>query len=316
MTVEPPRARGQYLATLLANQPVCRDHFRLVLGAPYLPPTAPGQFIQLQCRRLDPQTSAREVAWQSGSPPTLTQPELTNREPFLRRPLSLAGRRQTPQGAELDVIYRVIGAGTGWLSRAQPGEQLSLIGPLGNAFRIGPAPRAAIVGGGVGIPPMMYLAEALAAAGKEVVAFSGARARDLLPLELTCQDPSPAGHPLMCVREFADLGIPSVVATDDASAGFAGVVSEALRNWLSAHLPEPAELAVYCCGPEPLMRAVSEIALSRGYACQLALERHMACGLGTCQSCVVKIRDQSPRGWAFKLCCTDGPVFDAQDVLW
>jgi len=72
----------------------------------------------------------------------------------------------------------------------------------------------------------------------------------------------------------------------------------------------------YCCGPEALMKAVGEICITRGIECQLALERYMACGMGTCQSCNVRIRDDSTRGWSYKLCCTDGPIFDAREVVW
>jgi dihydroorotate dehydrogenase electron transfer subunit len=309
--------RGTFVATVTENRRLCDEHYRLRLRLEQFPPTRPGQFLQLQCRDLSPQVTSREVEWPPMGP-RLTQPELTNREPFLRRPFSLGGRRELPAGGcELDILYRTIGAGTHWLTGANAGLQLSILGPLGNGFTVrDEKPLAAIVGGGVGIPPMMYQAEALVSAGRKVVAFCGSRTGKLLPLTLAGERPSAAGHPAMCAEEFTRLGIPCVIATDDGSVGAAGVVSESLRDWLNANLPEAKDLVVYACGPEPMMRAVADICLSRDYECQLALERHMACGMGTCQSCVCKIRSENESGWAFKLVCTDGPVFDARNVLW
>ena len=111
-------------------------------------------------------------------------------------------------------------------------------------------------------------------------------------------------------------GCQESIATDDGSLGRAGFVDQAFEHWLDQAGLGAEDLVVYACGPEAMMQAVAEICLLREIECQLALERHMACGMGTCQSCVVKIRDGSDRGWSFKLCCTDGPVFDARDVVW
>ena len=107
-----------------------------------------------------------------------------------------------------------------------------------------------------------------------------------------------------------------MIATDDGSLGYPGLVSEAFGRWLTTLEIDPKQLTTYACGPEPMMQAVGEICTPRGIGCQLALERHMACGMGTCQSCVVKIREKSDRGWSYKLCCADGPVFEAADVIW
>jgi dihydroorotate dehydrogenase electron transfer subunit len=105
------------------------------------------------------------------------------------------------------------------------------------------------------------------------------------------------------------------IASDDGSIGFAGLVSEAFAAWLKDHQFGPEQITVYSCGPEPMERAIADLCAMRDIECQLALERHMACGMGTCQSCVVKITDDQA-GWQFKLCCTDGPVFDAKTILW
>ena len=311
--------RGTFAGEVLANELICDNHYRMILDLAGFPPTRPGQFIQLLCRPPGEQASFREIDWPADRPPTFTQPELTDRETMLRRPLSLAGRRDHARGAvELDLLYRISGTGTRWLSGAEPGRTLSLLGPLGNAFALWPEkPIAALVGGGVGIPPMLYLAEALAAAGKTVVAFNGARTAALLPLRLL-----PAGHvstegrPARCVAEFATYGAQAVVATEDASLGFAGLVSEPFARWLAEQTEAAANVAAYACGPEPMMQAVAEICRASGVRCEVSLERHMACGMGTCQSCICKLRADNQRGWAYRLCCTDGPVFDAQQIIW
>jgi NAD(P)H-flavin reductase len=163
---------------------------------------------------------------------------------------------------------------------------------------------------------MLYLARILSEAGKDVVAFNGARSASLLPLRLA---PSVAvseqGSPALCVAEFAAMDVPAVVTTDDGSLGFDGLISQPFESWLAER--DPGDVVVYSCGPEPMMRAIGEACRARGIECYLSLERHMACGMGTCQSCVCKTRDRSvERGWSFSLCCTDGPVFPAGEIVW
>jgi len=310
--------RGTFACEVLDNERICDDHHRLVLDLREFPPTQPGQFVQLQCRYPTEQVGSREVEWTEDRIPQFTQPELTDKEPLLRRPLSIAGVRSHAGGAvELDLIYRTVGTGTRWLSGVQPGDTLSVLGPLGNAFPIhADKPRAVLVGGGVGIPPLLYLAEALTAAGKETVAFNGARTANLLPLRLLpTGNVSTEGRPAHCVAEFAAHDVDAAVATNDGSLGFAGLVSFAFEQWLDES-GDLGDVIAYSCGPEGMMRAIGDICIARGLECHVSLERHMACGMGTCQSCIVRIRDEGERGWTYKLCCADGPVFDVRDVIW
>jgi dihydroorotate dehydrogenase electron transfer subunit len=327
--------RGQFVGVVQSNTFLCREHYRLTICLDAFPPTAPGQFVQVSCRNLlddlDPQ---HELACQPGRPPDVVGVELTAPLAFLRRPFSLAGRRDTPAGVELDLIHRVVGVGTEWLSRLRTGAQVQLLGPLGNRFTM-PAPGeiAVLVGGGVGIPPMLYLAEALG--NRPAVAFAGALTRDLLPLTLIQSDPQSDPEndpvmPVMRVAEFARHGIPSVITTDDGSAGAAGFVTQALEQWLSRHMspshtPQPFLLTphLFTCGPEPMMKRIAEMALARGLPCQIAVERAMACGMGTCQSCCIRVRKPDPSqpplagsDWCWRLACTDGPVFEARQLLW
>ena len=312
------RLRGIYQAHVTANDRICPEHYRLRLVLSQFPPSAPGQFVNIRCARAGAPAPA-ELPWPRAGLPRPGQPELLRREPLLRRPFSLAGRRDRADGAiELEIVHRVVGPGTDFLAALETGAVVEVLGPLGRGFSVLPArPRAALVGGGVGIAPLLYLAGALRDADKRIVAFAGARSARLLPLRLNTEEP-PARQPRpnMCAQEFAARGAAAVIATDDGSAGVAGLVHEAFQQWLQ-RTEQPAEaLAVYACGPEAMLRALADICTTAGIPCQLALERHMACGMGTCQGCAVKVKADTPAGWAFKLACKDGPVFDAEELLW
>lgn len=346
--------REQVVARVAANVPLCREHFRVVLSLDRFPETAPGQFIQIACRNPSENVSPeREADWEEGRPWNEPGQELMAPLALLRRPFSLAGRRDqsdTASGTELEIIYRVVGVGTGWLEHLKVGDEVGIIGPLGNTFTLPEVNQPAIlVGGGVGIPPMLYLASHLARLdGRKAVAFCGAVTRDLLPLTVTTDAPTPGSEsiePLYNIHEFSQHGIPAVISTDDGSYGFRGFVTQALERYLdefiggsgrsavggekarlncplpTAHRPLPM---IYTCGPELMMKRVAEIATSRGIECQVAVERAMACGMGTCQSCVIRVKTEgagvgvqgSGKDWVYKLACTDGPVFRAGELLW
>jgi dihydroorotate dehydrogenase electron transfer subunit len=327
--------RSQFSAVVAANVPLCRVHYRLELLLPEFPPTEPGQLIQIACRdltALDWLDSECEHDWTPGAKPQFLGRELQSPLAMLRRPFSLAGRRDTPDGVILDIIHRVVGVGTGWLGRLNFGDSVGILGPLGNPFTLpNPAQPAILVGGGVGIPPMLYLAQSLA--GQPAAAFCGVTTADLLPLSLKTSAPLDAARPNLCVAEFADHGIPSIITSDDGSVGVRGFVTAALEKYLDkigyGVSPSPgvpgegtgriAAPILYTCGPEPMMKRVAEIALRRGLGCQVAVERAMACGMGTCQSCCIRVRANGRpdgRDWVYQLACTHGPIFSAADLLW
>ena len=296
--------RGVFDGRVVRNERVCPEHYWMTLFMEgEFPATSPGQFVQVQCRSAAEPPAPAAVEWTDDTPPSFTQPEFVQSQPLLRRPLSLAGRRDVSGGTELEIIYRVVGAGTGFLETLDPGSVLSLLGPLGNAFPIvADKPKAALIGGGVGMPPMLYLSEAMGIAGKHTVAFCGARSAHLLPIG---------------PDEFDLRGAKQMVATDDGTMGHHGLVTDALLEWMSEDAIRYSELVVYACGPEPMMRAVGNICDAHGIECYLSLERIMACGMGTCQSCAVKVEDETAdEGWRYKLCCSDGPVFEASTLLW
>ena len=317
-TASPPR-RGVYPAVVRSNRRLCDEHFllRLDVGTCF-PPTQAGQFVQLRCGAGNEPAGPVVHLWRFEEPPRLHRPELVEGQVLLRRPFSLAGREDLAGRTILDIIHRVIGRGSAWLSRLTSGSELSVLGPLGNAFTWTDAMQAGIlVCGGVGLPPMLYLAERLRSAGKRAIVFAGATSRNLLPLSVDdVTPPSQAGWPSLCAREFTRWEAEVTVSTDDGSLGFSGRVTDALWNWVDQGRIDPTDKIVYTCGPEPMMQAVADGCIRRSIACQVAMERKMACGMGTCQSCVCKTRADGRPGWQYSLVCTDGTIFDARQLLW
>lgn len=286
-------------ATVVSHEIPCRDHRRLTLLLPCLDDAHPGQFLYI------------------GQPPN---DESSRSRPFLRRAFSIGGLRSRGGQSETDIIYRIHGSGTRWMASLRSGDRVSVLGPLGHGFEIvSSKPNAWLVAGGVGLPPMLWLAERLHDAGKTTVAFVGARTRELVPLKmadvhnLSRSDASP----VFAAEEFNQIDTPIVPATDDGTLGFEGTVCQALATYHGVWDGDAAGVVVYCCGPEAMMAAVSDWCADHEIECYVCLERAMACGMGTCQSCVVRVRDPADEeGWSYALCCSQGPVFDARDVIW
>jgi len=312
-------------ASVVANVEICREHYRLTLGVDAFPDAfsdaAPGQFVHLGAQRNESE-SYRTFEWGDQVDVDAWRAGLVS--PLLRRAFSIAGLRRADGRVEIDVIYRVVGKGTAWLAGLRAGDNVSVLGPLGRAFPISDVKKHAwLVAGGVGLPPMLWLAEALHARGISAIAFCGAQSKELLPLTLrtdTRPDPSAKRATESC-DEFAREGTPVVISTDDGSLGFAGHVGNALTAFhhaqsIDAHSTDASDVVVYTCGPERMMAFVAGFCDRHHIECHVCMERAMACGTGMCQSCVVPIRDDTPDGWHYELCCTDGPVFHANDVLW
>jgi len=300
---------GVFTTTVLSNDRLCDEHYRLTLQCDAFPEARVGQFVHVLCC---PSGAVGESA-PARSPvdtPTAT----------IRRAFSISDLERAGTSATISLIYRVVGVGTAWLENVRAGDTVNVLGPLGNGFSIPTEKRRAyLVSGGVGLPPMIWLAKVLRTAGAEAVSFFGAQSKRLIPLTLPHDEDVPGDPSRACehVAEFASAGVPVVLSTDDGSVGVSGFVTDALARYAETHRAEPEDAVVYTCGPEPMMRAVASWCHTQGIECQVCMERAMACGMGTCQSCVVPCRDTTrEEGWRYRLCCTDGPVFDSREVIW
>ena len=304
-------------ATVIANVRLCREHFRMTFRLDSFATASPGQFVHISpgqsnhggYHRLDYAEGVASDAWRAHC-----------YDPLLRRAFSIAGLCRRSDHVEIDLIYREVGTATQWMSSRCHGDAVSVLGPLGNRFEISQRKRTAwLVAGGVGLPPMLWLAAALTENDRKTVAFCGAQTRDLLALTLDrdqsqCHDATLA---TCCAVEFARANTPVVLSTDDGSFGFRGHIGQALSRYHQANPIPTDDLVVYTCGPERMMRFVADFCGERGIECKVCMERAMACGTGTCQSCVVPILDDGDHeGWRYRLCCKDGPVFDAREIVW
>jgi len=172
------------------------------------------------------------------------------------------------------------------------------------------------VAGGMGAGPLLLLAKVLTASWPKinVSAFAGAKTKEELPFEKPLDEVSQQLG--FSVAEFAEYGVTSMVATDDGSAGYHGLVTDCLSEWLGEQNLAAKETIVYSCGPEEMLARVAEIAERKKFDCQVSMERRMACGIGICQSCAVECKAAGSNETIYKLCCEDGPVFDSAEVVW
>ncbi len=263
-------------AEVLWNRRLSPDYNVLALAAPALAAAvAPGQFVMVKAS--------------------------DGHDPLLRRPFSVfeiirddAGR---PSG--FTILSKRVGPGTARLYFAGTGQRLACLGPLGRPFTlVAPPVEAWMVAGGVGLAPFATLAERLRERGCSVSLFYGARrASELFALDL-----------------FERIAVRLVLATEDGSRGVRGLISEPLADELARRRPD-APLMVYACGPEPMLVAVSQLAVSFGRPSELAMERVMGCGMGGCFSCVVRVRGEDGRT-RYARSCLEGPVFRGEDIVW
>ena len=227
----------------------------------------------------------------------------------MRRPMSVM--RTDPADGWFEILFKEVGAGTRLLGRCKPGDRLNVLGPIGRGFApSADRPRRLLIGGGVGIPPILFLAERLADSRPVVlmgseVPFPFDLRRSAIP-----EAGLPSGAALGCLEE---AGIASRTASRAGLPGcFDGLVTDLARDWLVVR-SSLDEVELFACGPEPMLRAVAGLGREFGVPSQLALEEHMACGTGGCAGCNVLV--QTPDGPAMKRVCVDGPVFDGASVF-
>jgi dihydroorotate dehydrogenase electron transfer subunit len=234
----------------------------------------------------------------------------------MRRPLSIM--RTDPIQGWVDFLYKAVGKGTRLLSERKPGEFINVLGPIGRPFEPYPDRKLALLlGGGVGIPPMVFLAEHMKTVGgfKPLVLmgseipfpFSMQPSKYLLP---RMPQGVIAAMPLM-----EDWGIPSRLASlQDYPGCYRGYITELARHWLNGlHQDELNQVMMFACGPHPMLEACAALAREYSLPCEVSLEEYMACAVGGCAGCAVQVVTAS--GTAMKRVCVDGPVFPAESVF-
>jgi dihydroorotate dehydrogenase electron transfer subunit len=247
----------------------------------------------------------------------------------MRRPLSIM--RADPHGGWIELLYKVVGPGLKALGARKAGDDVSVLGPIGRPFSAHrQRPRTLLIGGGVGIPPMIFLAERLKAGERlRDPGQTSATASAWKPLVLMGSEvpfpfrtrPSqllvpgiPAGS-IACMPFLEELEVPTRLAScADFPGCFTGFVTELADAWLgSLGEKQLAEVEMFACGPTPMLRSCAALARRYRVPCQVSLEEFMACAVGGCAGCTVAVR--TPEGPAMKRVCVDGPVFDAETVF-
>ncbi|MBI5418075.1 dihydroorotate dehydrogenase electron transfer subunit [Candidatus Poribacteria bacterium] len=269
------------LGEITYNKKIRTEFYHLKVRVPEICSCAkPGQFVHIRCQN------------------TLT--------PLLRRPMSIFNINNDV----LEIIYRMRGQGTQILATRKRGESLDIIGPLGHGFNFENKSHAILVGGGMGLVPLYYLAKKFTKKKQSYEIFMGARfEKELFTYKFFRK---------LISNKFIKI------ATDDGSIGFKGRVPELLENHIKSitnsissispfekgGLKGDFQIKIYSCGPEPMLKAMQALAQKYNLDCEISLEEYMGCGVGACLSCVCKSTNNE-----YKRVCQEGPVFNANDVV-
>ena len=278
-------------AALLAQQEFPGRQFVIRLRAPKCAAAAtPGSFAHLTCDPLLP----------------------------MRRPLSIM--RTDPAAGWIEILYKIVGPGLEALAKQPLGATLSVMGPIGQGFKPSPArPKTLLVGGGVGIPPMVFLAESLKdrddAAWQPLVLMGSEIPFPFHTRPSTILLPDVPDGVIACMPLLDGWGVPSRLASLAGFPGcFDGYVTDLAAAWLSSlDSVALAQVELFACGPTPMLQATAKVARRFDVPCQVSLEEFMACAVGGCAGCAVPVVTGS--GLAMKRVCVDGPVFDANAVF-
>lgn len=214
---------------------------------------------------------------------------IKNEATILRRPLSIHRIKNNL----IYILFKVRGRGTEALAKKRRGGQLDIIGPLGNGFKLERDKRSILVAGGIGVAPLLFLAEQLLKSRQpETIVLLGAKSK----------------REIVCRKDFKDLGLKARVATEDGSAGQKGFVTDLLKNQLRALDPE-LEANIYACGPKDMFFQINKIIKGQKKVnSQVSFEQFMGCGVGVCCACVILTK------FGYKKVCQDGPVFNLKDI--
>lgn len=264
----------QMLGNVLENHEVVPGYFKLVLDSIELAKKArPGQFLMMKVSE--------------------------SYDPLLRRPMGIYKISNFDGRPCVELLYQVVGKGTISMSKMEKGGKVDILGPFGNGFTIPHQIKEAVfVAGGVGVAPLVILAEKLL---KEIpnlktYLFIGGKSK----------------NDILCLDDFEKLNTEISIATEDGSLGTQGLVLGTLKQFMVKK--DCRNVSFFACGPGGMLKKLSKLTLENNIYCQVSLDRRMACGFGVCLGCVIKVKTE--RSEVYKNVCTDGPVFDAGEVVW
>ena len=214
-----------------------------------------------------------------------------NYDPLIKRPLSIFNYYEM----RLEFLFRIRGRGTAYLAKTQAGEVIDIIGPFGNGY---PPPNGEFIAivGGIGIASLMPLLKMFS---KMALLFYGAR----------------NSNELLMLDEASAHVIRSFISTDDGSVGEKGLITSLFSDFIKSN-NSCRNLPVYSCGSMPMLKAISAITKNFNMQCYASIEEHMACGVGACLGCVVRIKSNEENGFSYKTVCKDGPVFELKGLIW
>ncbi|MBI2457610.1 MAG: dihydroorotate dehydrogenase electron transfer subunit [candidate division NC10 bacterium] len=273
-------------ATVAFNRQISPAYLHLGIAAPAFPATfRAGEFVMIR------------PSWVG--------------DPFLPRAFSIYRISTRPSGGAssagdappvVEILYKILGRGTQCLSRMEPGQEIEILGPLGNSFTLpDDLGQAVLVAGGIGVPPIAALAAQVAQIRNSKFEI---RNLDVFLGGKTSED-------ILCLKDFEEAGAGVHITTEDGSLGTRGLITDPLRPFLLT--PHPSRLTLYTCGPPGMLAAVAGLAEESGIPCQASVEANMACGFGACMGCAVEVKGD---GKSYKLVCKDGPVFDSREIVW
>ena len=307
-----PKKKTMFTARVQSNEPVGRCYHKMTIeldkaGSEAFIDLVPGQFAEFDLRNLS-------LPPKEAIPAELA--DVSQRQVILRRPFSFYDsttiQNTSPPIIRLGILYWILGPVTLRMTTLSKGDQINMIGPLGNGFWVPEGTkRALIIAGGIGAPPLIHLADYLHDKYPQIekIAFAGTKSIEHMPV--TIQIDNEVGA---TIAEFSRYKIETYIATDDGSVGHRGFVTECLKNWINENKHDIDNTVIYACGPKPMLAAVSVIAADHNIQCQVSMEEMMACGIGICQSCAVETKADSNET-QYKLCCKDGPVFDSRQIV-
>jgi dihydroorotate dehydrogenase electron transfer subunit len=270
-------AKNIYIGEILKNEEIQSDYFLMKVALPEsFDEPQPGQFVMIRIAGLF--------------------------DPFLSRPLSIYSFSRGRSNCSIELLYRVVGKGTQILAGLIKGSQVEVHGPLGGSYTVFPEKENIVfIAGGIGVAPLSLLAQYLC----KKVCFP--------PAQMSFYLGAQTAGAIVGLDKLSRLCYFMQICTDDGTLGRKSLVTQAFQKDIKKY--DPVSTAVYACGPRGMLKALAGILQPTSFSCQVSLEERMACGTGACMGCAVSVKDKQGNV-IYKRVCSDGPVFDLEDVIW